>query len=436
MRLPTVLCGLLCLTFVLTTNGDNTTTTADETVTQSLTESTATVHNTTTTIPPTEQPTTHSTAEPTTTVTIPSPSTSAANPTTTETGTTTAEGQSTTTEINTTPEPTTTTTTTPTTTTPPTTTPEVWAEFELDCETENGICIYKLIAPQYNDAFANQSSSFSDEKNDYVLASRETYQANLNFSDSEALSNYTSLRELYFEIQDLYENLTSKVATALNNSETVKDNLDKAWDNLYKIGVGLFPNQPQSCYATKCQNIVPPTTTTTMAPTTTPLSVCANVNCTTFNNFTGNCLVINNQPTCQCPGNLDQYNNCGPVVCKPSSTIGLLPGSVPGPIWSVGYNGTNDTNANYGSNRNCYFRVFGDNQNQTLKITMKAYKLDATAILKINKRRLPSDPAVVKDYLDYWFNSHNTTSFVFEFTSGKVDGSPWFYDFYVEKKLT
>ncbi|KAE9556030.1 hypothetical protein FO519_000776 [Halicephalobus sp. NKZ332] len=314
-------------------------------------------------------------------------------------------------------------TTTETTTVPQTTTEDLWAEFDVDCDSDPGYCSYKISGPQI---LINDAVNITQDRDSYIAASESAYAASLNFSDSSAFQNYSALIELFDEIKNNYKNLTDAVDNATAQALNVQNITQEAWNAINGSGGVL---QQGGCYSDVCAHPTRPPTTTTTTPRPTTPSVCTGYSCTTFPDYPGKtCTVISGKPICTCLGNLDQTNHCGPVTC-PGSVSGL-PNGFLGPVWSIGYNGTDPTGVSYGSNRNCLYKI-GDGS-IALKITFNNMTLDSTAKLTINKKIVPSDK--VQLFLDLYFNDVKTTNLQFAFQSGTVSGKGYYFDFTISEK--
>jgi hypothetical protein len=324
--------------------------------------------------------------------------------------------------------PTTVAPTVPTTEAPTTTQADVWAEFDLDCNTTANYCVYKINAPQIDAATYNEDSSkLQTEKDVYLGLSSKAYYDSSSFFANEVYQNYQNVQELVqnltMQMQALRDTVDEALADVQNQTAYISDalqNIKATYSNL------------TTCYYQRCALVTPPPITTTTTPRPTTSDMCSGYSCVTPSEVenNGTCLIISGKPTCQCPGNLDQKNNCAQVGCY--SPFTGSDGTVPGPFWSPGFTGS--TPVSYGKNLNCFYRI---TSKDNVKITVKAINLDPTSQIFINNVAVPpiKNAIDLENYIDTKMVKTNTKALTMRFVSKNVptSGGPYYVDWNVIK---
>jgi hypothetical protein len=325
--------------------------------------------------------------------------------------------------------PTTVAPTVPTTEAPTTTQADVWAEFDLDCNTTANYCVYKINAPQIDAATYNEDSSkLQTEKDVYLGLSSQAYYDSSSFFANKVYQNYQNVQELVQNLTMQMQALRDTVDEALADVQNQTAYISDALQNIKTIYSNLT-----TCYYQRCALVTPPPITTTTTPRPTTSDMCSGYSCVTPSEVenNGTCLIISGKPTCQCPGNLDQKNNCEQVGCY-SSFTGLTDGTVPGPFWSPGYTGS--TPVSYGKNLNCIYKISSQN---SLKITVNSINIDPTAQLLVNGKAIPpslKNVTQLNGYIDGILKS-TTKTVTLKFVTKTVptSGGPYYIDWNVVK---
>jgi hypothetical protein len=315
----------------------------------------------------------------------------------------------------------------PTTNPPLTTQSDIWAEFDIDCNTTEGYCVYKINAPQLDaETYNDDSSKFQTDKNEFYKASSiAAYDSSRFFADKVYRSFQNAkaqVENLTIEILALNDTVYEALAFAENETASIVE----VYQNIKAIYSKLT-----NCYYQTCALVTPPPITTTTTPRPTTPNICDTTTCKYSGYPDGKCYVISGRPSCQCPGNLDQNNQCKQAGCHAPSTA-LKDGMVPGPFFSPNYT-RQSTPSSYGSNLNCQYKI---TSTDNVKITVKEFKIDKSTTLYVNKAPIlcTFTKEKLQQYLDEQIGK-NTKSLTVSFKTGAVPstGGPYFIDWEIEK---
>uniref|UniRef100_A0AC34GU09 CUB domain-containing protein n=1 Tax=Panagrolaimus sp. ES5 TaxID=591445 RepID=A0AC34GU09_9BILA len=299
---------------------------------------------------------------------------------------------------------------------PPTTQADVWAEFDLDCNTTENYCVYKINAPQLDAAQYNeQNSKLQTDKAVYKGLSSKTYFDSSSFYANKVYQDYQNVKEmvqnLTLQMQALRDTVNESLTDVQSQSASIADAL---------LDIKTIYSNLTTCYYQKCALSTPPPITTTTTPRPTTLNICGDYSCETPGGLenNGTCLVVSGKPTCKCP-----------VNCY-SSPAGLTDGTVPGPFWSPGYTGGPNPTS-YASKLNCIYKISSENN---IKITVNSINMDPNTNLIVNGKAIPpglKDATALTGFIKNTILHENTKMLTITFkTPAKVptSGGPYYID--------
>uniref|UniRef100_A0A0K0F6Z2 CUB domain-containing protein n=1 Tax=Strongyloides venezuelensis TaxID=75913 RepID=A0A0K0F6Z2_STRVS len=228
---------------------------------------------------------------------------------------------------------------------------DIFADFVMSCDSST--CVYTIQSPALSEEWTNQLNMAKN----ITDIDKEVYN-----NDNSILNSYKTkidelcnVTEYTNEYNELYEKFL-KLQTDIIKFNENYNNLSESYLSLTKY-FNDFPTY--NCYY-YCKNYSQQKTSTisTVSPTTF-FDPCNTQSCEADingKNYNGVCVRKGLSSYCECPGNLDSYNNCGNVGCY-STTSGKPDMLLNGPIWSPGYLGHLTSNTTYSSGVTCNWQI-------------------------------------------------------------------------------